>query len=52
MHRKQTKINIAPYVNFLFYLTYQDEIKNLKGYIFEKKIIIKKFWDGLPVFAQ
>ena len=30
-----------------YYLTYQDQIKNLEGYIFEKFFTIKKIWDGL-----
>ena len=37
---------------FYYYLTYQDKILNLEGYIFEKFFTIKMFLDGLPVFAQ
>ena len=35
-----------------FFISYQGKIENLEGYIFEKFLIIKKFWNGLPVFAQ
>ena len=46
------KINIAPYGKKFYYLTYKNKILNLDSYIFEKFFTIKKFWDGLPVFAQ
>ena len=49
---KQTNNNIAPYGNCLYYLTDQDKIQTLEGYIFEKFFTIKIFWNGLPVFAQ
>ena len=48
---KTHKISFAWYGEN-FYLTYQDKTENLEGYIFEKFFTIKKFWDGLPVFAQ
>ena len=48
---KTHKISFAPYGEN-FYLTYQDKIENLEGYIFDKFFTIKKFWDGLRVFAQ
>ena len=33
-----------------YYLTYEDKIWNLEGYIFEKFFTIKMFWDGRSVF--
>ena len=36
----------------VYYLTYQDEIQNLEGYIFKKCFTIEKVWDELPVFTQ
>ena len=35
-----------------YYLTYQEKIENLEGYIFEKYLTIKSFWSGFPVFTQ
>ena len=46
------KITIAPYGENCYYLTYQDKIENLEGYIFEKCLTIKTFWNGPPVFTQ
>ena len=43
------KINIAPYGENFYYLTYQDKIQNLEDYIFKQFFTIKKHWDGLPV---
>ena len=37
------KMNIVPYGANFYYLTYQDKIKNLEGYVFEKFFIIKIF---------
>ena len=43
------KINIAPYGETFYNLTYQDKIwRNT----FLKFFTIKTFWDGLPVFTQ
>ena len=52
MQWKQTKNNIAPCGKIFYYLPDKDKIWYLEGYIFEKFFTIKKFWDGLPVFAQ
>ena len=43
---------IAPYEEQFYYVTYQDKIKNLEGYIFDKFFTIKQNWGGLPVFSQ
>ena len=43
---------VKTYGENFYYLTYQDKILNLEGYIFYKFFTIKDFWDGLPVFAQ
>ena len=38
---------------FFYYLTCQDKIQNLEGYILKTKFFaIKKIWDSLPVFTQ
>ena len=42
-------MNITPYGEFFYKLTYRDKIWNLKGYIFEKYFTTEKLWDGLPV---
>ena len=34
MQWNRLKINITPYGEFFYYLTYRDKIKNLEGYIF------------------
>ena len=44
------KINMTPYLENVYYLTYRDKIKNLVGYIFEKFFTTKKLWDELSVF--
>ena len=50
--KKRHKINFAPYGEHFYYLTYQDKILNLEGYIFKKFFTIKKIWNVLPVFTQ
>ena len=52
MRETRSKINIAPYEENFYYLTYQDKILNLDCYIFEKFFTIEKKWDGLPFFSQ
>ena len=42
---------MSPFGENFYYLTYEDKIWNLKGYVFKKIFTIKK-WDGLPVFTQ
>ena len=42
-------MNITPYGKSFYYLTYRDKIQNFEGYIFQKYVTAKKFWDGLPV---
>ena len=32
------KLNIGPYEEIFYYLTYQDKIKNLEGYIFSSPL--------------
>ena len=45
-------MNIAPFGERVYYLTYQDKILNLEGYIFKKFFTIKRNWDGLPILTQ
>ena len=45
--KTDTKLTLHHMGNF-YYLTYQDKISHLEGYIFT----IKKIWDVLPIFMQ
>ena len=50
--KTDAKLTLHQMGQTIYYLTYQDKIKNLEGYIFKKFFTIKKIWDRLPIFTQ